>query len=41
MYHTVKKKFSEVNVQFFLYLLNQVTWQEVYTESDLQNSVLS
>jgi len=30
-----KGQFSEGNVQEFLYLLNQFTWQEVYEESDV------
>jgi len=30
-----KRQFSEANVQELLYLLNQVTWQEVYEESDI------
>ena len=30
-----KKQFSEANVQEFLHLLNQVTWQEVYVESNV------
>jgi hypothetical protein len=35
--HRVKKKrhYSEANVQEFFYLLNQVTWQDVYRESDV------
>jgi hypothetical protein len=39
--HRIKKRqFSEANVQEFLYLLNQVTWQDVYEESDV-NAKLS
>ena len=34
-YRIKKRQFSEANVQEFLYLLNQVTWQEVYVESDV------
>jgi hypothetical protein len=34
-YRIKKRKFSEANVQEFLHLLNQVTWQEVYVESDV------
>jgi hypothetical protein len=30
-----KRQFSEANVQEFIYLLNQVTWQEVYVETDV------
>ena len=34
--HRIKKRqFSEASVQEFLYILNQVTWQEVYVESDV------
>jgi hypothetical protein len=34
--HRIKKiQFSAANVQEFLPLLNQVTWQEVYVESDV------
>jgi hypothetical protein len=34
--HRIKKRqFSEANVQEFVFLLNQVTWQEVYEESDV------
>jgi len=34
--HRIKKRqFSEAKGQEFLYLLNQVTWQEVYEESDV------
>jgi hypothetical protein len=38
MYHTelIKRQFSEANVMEFLYLLNQVTWQEFYDESDVK-----
>jgi len=31
----IRRKFSEANVQEFFYLLNQVTWQEVYVELDV------
>jgi hypothetical protein len=34
-YRIKKRQFSEANIQEFLYLLNQVTWQEVYVESDV------
>ena len=36
-HHTELKKrpFNKVNVQEFFYLLSQVTWQEVYIESDV------
>jgi hypothetical protein len=34
-YRIKKRQFCEANVQEFLYLLNQVTWQEVYIESDV------
>jgi hypothetical protein len=34
-YRIKKRQFSEANVQEFLYLLNKVTWQEVYVESDV------
>jgi hypothetical protein len=34
-YRIEKRQFSEANVQEFLYLLNQVTWQEGYVESDV------
>ena len=34
-YRIKKRQFSETNVQEFLCLLNQVTWQEVYVESDV------
>ena len=34
-YRIKKRHFSEANVQEFLYLLNQVTWQEVYVEPDI------
>jgi hypothetical protein len=32
-YRIKRRQFSDDNVQEFLYLLNQVTWQEVYTAS--------
>jgi len=34
-YRIKKRKFSEANVQELIHLLNQVTWQEVYVESDV------
>jgi hypothetical protein len=34
-YRIKKRQFNEANVQEFLYLLNQVTWQEVDVESDV------
>ena len=34
-HRTNKRQFSEANVQEFLYLLNQVAWQEIYVESDV------
>ena len=34
-YRIKKRQFSEANVQEFLHLLNQVTWQEVYVESNV------
>jgi len=37
-YHTEfkkKKQFSEANIQEFLHVLNQVIWQEVYVELDV------
>jgi len=34
-YRIKKRQFSEVNFQEFLHFLNQVTWQEVYIESDV------
>jgi len=34
-YRINKRQFSEANVKEFLHLLNQVTWQEVYVESDV------
>ena len=34
-YRIKKRKFGEANVREFLHLLNQVTWQEVYVESDV------
>jgi hypothetical protein len=34
-YRIKKRQFNEANVQEFLYLLNQVTWKEVYVESDV------
>jgi hypothetical protein len=33
-YKIKKRKFNEANTQEFLHLLNQVTWQEVYGESE-------
>ena len=40
--HRIKRRqFSEDNVQEFLYLLNQVTWQEVHIAPDVNlNSML-
>jgi hypothetical protein len=34
-YRIKKRQFSEANVHEFLYLLNQVTWQEVYVQLDV------
>jgi len=34
-YRIKKRQFSEANLQEFLYLLNQVTWQEVNVKSDI------
>jgi len=33
LYRIKKRKFNEDNTQIFYYLLNQITWQEVYGES--------
>lgn len=33
-YRIKKRNFNETNTQEFLYLLQQVTWQEVYVESE-------
>jgi hypothetical protein len=39
--HRIKKRqFSEANVQEFFYLLNQVTWQEVYVELDIIQNLI-
>jgi len=34
-YRIKKRKFNEANTQKFHFLLNQVTWQEVYGESEI------
>ena len=34
-YRIKKRHFSESNLQEFFHLLNQVTWQEVYEETDV------
>jgi len=36
-YRIKKRKFNEDNTQEFHYLLNQITWQEVYGESEIND----
>jgi len=38
-YKVKKRKFDEVNAQEFLHLLKQLTWQEVYSETDTNAKV--
>jgi len=35
LYRIKKRKFNEDNTQEFHYLLNQITWQEVFGESEI------